>query len=171
MPTLAVVSGSSVRSGLISLTAPTSVVLPTPKPPAIRILAAAGRFRRAVSECLESIEHLPQQSLDRLPAASAWSRDPDQSLADEVAEQDADHPEREVDFGGQVDDRRGPAAQAQDPPVLGPGPEMLPASGSLVATHHVDQVERRPAARQRPPLGQGVGPDDRPGVPVEPAVP
>jgi hypothetical protein len=34
------VSGSSVRSGLISLTAPTSVVLPTPNPPASRILIA-----------------------------------------------------------------------------------------------------------------------------------
>ena len=86
------------------------------------------------------------------------------------AEQNADHPEREVDFRGQVHDGRGPLAQVQDPPVLGPGPEVLghPVAGR---DHHVDQVEGRPAARQRPPLGQGVGPDHRPGLPVEPAVP
>ena len=35
-------SGSSVRSGRISVTEPTSVVLPAPKPPAIRILMATG---------------------------------------------------------------------------------------------------------------------------------
>ena len=40
VPRLPSVSSSSVRSGLISLTAPTSVVLPTPKPPAKRILMA-----------------------------------------------------------------------------------------------------------------------------------
>ena len=33
---------SSVRSGRISLTEPTSVVLPAPKPPAIRILIVIG---------------------------------------------------------------------------------------------------------------------------------
>lgn len=37
------VSISSVLSGEISLTAPTKVVLPTPKPPATRILSAVGK--------------------------------------------------------------------------------------------------------------------------------
>ncbi len=37
------VSSSSVLSGSISLTAPTRVVLPTPKPPATRILTAVGK--------------------------------------------------------------------------------------------------------------------------------
>ena len=57
MPTPASVSASSVRSGRISLTAPTSVVLPTPKPPAIRILRATGTRRPGRSEGAESIEH------------------------------------------------------------------------------------------------------------------
>ena len=35
-------SGSSVRSGRISVSDPTSVVLPTPKPPAMRILMVTG---------------------------------------------------------------------------------------------------------------------------------
>jgi hypothetical protein len=42
MPTLRSLSGSSVRSGLISLIAPTMVVFPTPKPPEMRILAVDG---------------------------------------------------------------------------------------------------------------------------------
>ena len=42
MPRPAAVSGSSVRSGTISLTEPTMVVLPTPNPPAIRILTVSG---------------------------------------------------------------------------------------------------------------------------------
>jgi hypothetical protein len=41
-PTLRSLSGSSVRSGRISLIAPTSVVFPTPNPPATRILAVDG---------------------------------------------------------------------------------------------------------------------------------
>src|ERR1700744_3037395 len=39
-PTLAALSGSSVSSGRTSLIALTSVVLPAPKPPAMRILCA-----------------------------------------------------------------------------------------------------------------------------------
>ena len=38
------------------------------------------------------------------------------------------------------------------------------------ATETSNTVERLTAARQRPPLGQGIGPDHRSGVPVEPAV-
>ena len=45
IPTLLSVSSSSVRSGRISLTDPTSVVLPAPKPPATRILMAVGSRR------------------------------------------------------------------------------------------------------------------------------
>src|SRR2546422_8779924 len=60
-------SVSSVCSGLISLTAPTSVVLPTPKPPATRILSvtgsAAGWWRR--SERPKTIDHLAQNALVR----------------------------------------------------------------------------------------------------------
>ena len=49
-PTLRSLSGSSVRSGLISLIAPTRVVFPTPKPPAMRILAVDGSAVRRASE-------------------------------------------------------------------------------------------------------------------------
>ena len=54
MPTLRSLSGSSVRSGRISLMEPTSVVLPAPKPPAMRILAVVGVTSPAAagSECM-----------------------------------------------------------------------------------------------------------------------
>jgi hypothetical protein len=42
MPTLAEVMTASVVRGVISETAPTRVVLPTPKPPATTILTACG---------------------------------------------------------------------------------------------------------------------------------
>lgn len=62
---------SSVLSGLISLTDPTMVVLPTPNPPTTTIfspwlavfrsgLRAAGPAPGARSEFLEPNEHLPQ---------------------------------------------------------------------------------------------------------------
>lgn len=53
------VSSSSVFSGSISLTAPTKVVLPTPKPPATRILIPVGRESApGASESFE--EPIPQ---------------------------------------------------------------------------------------------------------------
>src|SRR2546429_7134153 len=56
MPTLRSVIGSSVRSGLISLIAPTRVVFPAPEPPELRILQVDG----PPSECLHSIDAHPQ---------------------------------------------------------------------------------------------------------------
>src|ERR1700733_513568 len=143
MPILRSVSGSSVRSGRISLITPTIVVLPTPKPPAMRILAVDGTYPPFTLivplKRFESIEHHPQQAL-----ASRWlflgGVNPDQSLADEVTEQNAYHPEGQVDFRGQVDDRGGMTAQAQDLPVFGSRPEVLgrPFAGRR---DDIDQVE------------------------------
>src|SRR5205814_8035971 len=109
MPTLRSLSGSSVRSGLISLIAPTRVVFPTPKPPEMRILAVAGTVPPAVSPAgvpskrFKSIEHHPQEPLIGY-LLSLRGENPEHSLAGEVAEQDPDHPEGEVDFRGQVHD-------------------------------------------------------------------
>src|SRR5258708_26064791 len=97
-PTLRSLSVSSVRSGRISLIAPTRVVFPTPNPPAMRILDVAGTTSAAVprSECLKSIQHLPQQTLigDR-PARRGENAD--NPVLAQVAEQDPDHPNRPVD--------------------------------------------------------------------------
>src|SRR5689334_22782931 len=71
MPSPALVIVSSVLSGRISLTAPTSVVLPTPKPPTTTIFRPFSAVERsgviprpattAVSELLKSIQHLLQR--------------------------------------------------------------------------------------------------------------
>src|ERR1041385_9230176 len=56
MPALADVMTASVRSGLISETAPTNVVLPTPKPPATTIFAEVVA-RAGPLELAKSTEH------------------------------------------------------------------------------------------------------------------
>src|SRR4051812_3101797 len=62
MPTPAAVITASVVSGVISETAPTSVVLPTPKPPAITIFAdLIEDGPRRPSEPAESTQHPFQQ--------------------------------------------------------------------------------------------------------------
>src|SRR5262249_27997996 len=62
-PTPAVVMMASVVSGVISETDPTSVVLPTPKPPAMTIFADVTRpdGRCVMSEPPKSTEHPLQQ--------------------------------------------------------------------------------------------------------------
>src|SRR5258708_12557663 len=64
-PMLRSLSVSSVRSGRISLIAETRVVLPTPNPPATRILVVVGGPAppAAASECSEPIQNAPQQPL------------------------------------------------------------------------------------------------------------
>src|SRR3712207_4955516 len=58
-PTLAWVMTASVRSGMISDTAPTNVVLPAPNPPDTTIFVdRVGRL----SEPLKATEHPPQES-------------------------------------------------------------------------------------------------------------
>src|SRR5690606_15442757 len=54
IPALALVTNASVRSGTISETAPTNVVLPTPKPPATTILAEVGLAVRVSTCAVES---------------------------------------------------------------------------------------------------------------------
>src|SRR5437588_9868755 len=99
------VSTSSVRSGTISLTEPTRVVLPTPKPPATSTLTAtasstgpAGRARS--SELPNAIEHLLHQGevggVHRRRAGPVHHVPP----VDQVAGQQLHHAQRQVDLGG-----------------------------------------------------------------------
>src|SRR5690606_32696202 len=93
----AVVSGSSVRSGTISLTEPTMVVLPTPKPPAIRILTVSG-----ASEPAKAIPHFLKQVQVRGRAGHRARRtDGDPARLQQVAEQDDDDAHREVQARGE----------------------------------------------------------------------
>src|SRR5689334_1190788 len=101
MPTPASVRVSSVRSGRISLTAPTIVVLPTPKPPAIRILMVAG-----MSERLESIDHRLEEVVGRFGVVRVHQR-----ALEQVAQEDPDGAQRQVQRGGQLRHRDRPPAQ------------------------------------------------------------
>src|SRR5689334_12311448 len=80
---LGALSGSSVRSGLISVTAPTAVVLPAPKPPATRILMAtgtsvAGGGPTGASEAAQAIDNLLQDARIRQPGRRYGVVHPDQ---------------------------------------------------------------------------------------------
>src|SRR5579859_5774298 len=98
---LAVVSASSVRSGRTSLIAPTRVVLPDPKPPAMRIFCAMNTGAGA-SECAEPIQYLPKHVIVR-PLAGGSSGDyGNRALPDEIGEQHADHAHRQPEVGSEV---------------------------------------------------------------------
>jgi len=123
----------------------------------------------AGSEGSKSVEYVPQQALVGDRSFRGHVRDFDHPVRTQIAEQNADHTEREVDVTREVHDGHGPAAHAQKLPVLGAGPEGV--SRRLVGGHDdVDQAKGHVAGRDRPPFGHGIGPDDRARVPVEPAV-
>jgi hypothetical protein len=118
---------------------------------------------------LKSIEHHPQQALVGLGFALGGQH-AQQSLVDEVAEQHTHHPDGKIGLRGEVDDGLRPPAELHDPAVLRPGPEMRPRPFAG-CRNDVDQAELRSAARSRPALRHRVGPDDRAGLLVEPALP
>src|SRR3954468_5027049 len=84
----AALSGSSVCSGRISLTAPTSVVLPAPKPPAMRI------FRAMWLEGPESIDHFPEDPFVGQVGQGGRAGHPDAAGLQQVRQDDPDHAQR-----------------------------------------------------------------------------
>src|SRR6202023_3073074 len=98
--TLTLVSASSERSGRTSLIALTSVVLPTPNPPAMRILNAARGPSAPGSESLEAMQHLPQQLGAGLLARRAALQHLDTALLDEVSQEHPDHAKRQPGVRG-----------------------------------------------------------------------
>src|SRR5215831_8353843 len=98
-------SGSSVRRARISVTAPTRVVLPAPKPPAMRILMVTGAYpglRVCASEPPKAIGHLSQDSRVGQPGRHGRVVHADQRPGAEVGEQDLDHAEGQVHIRGEV---------------------------------------------------------------------
>ena len=166
--TLTLVRASSVRSGRTSLIALTSVVLPAPKPPAMRILNAARGPSAPLSESPEPMQHLPQQLSAGLLASLAAGHYPDPSLLDEVSQQHPDHADRQPGIGGDVGHGGRPLAQLQDPAVL--GTERQPVGGLSQAGIHDDrdQVQHLAVSRLGPPARQRVRPHDGVRVPVNP---
>src|SRR6185437_6322262 len=129
-PMLALVSGSSVRSGRTSLIAPTSVVLPAPNPPATRILnrecgaprvsseAPSGVPSGVPSEGTEPMQYLLEQVGAGLLVGASLRQHGEPALLGEVGEQQADHAQRQAGVGRDVGHRDRPLAQGHDPAVL-----------------------------------------------------
>src|SRR3954452_11709381 len=118
IPDPASVSSSSVRSGGISLTVPTMVVLPTPNPPAIRILSADWPRRR--SEIADAIENrLEDSAIGLRGLAARWRAEQQLTALDQVAQQHLHHHHRQVDRGRDLGDRHRSLAGGEDPGVLG----------------------------------------------------
>src|SRR6185437_621848 len=115
MPTPAVVMTASVVSGVISDTEPTSVVLPTPKPPAMTIFADVtrpgdGRWG-VMSEPPKSTQHPLQQFRAHRVVFFERRRfiDGDQSVSRHVRDQDPRDPERQLHPRGDLGERLQPA--------------------------------------------------------------
>src|SRR5689334_9717619 len=119
MPAEADVITASVRSGLISETAPTNVVLPTPKPPATTIFAEV--VARPPSELAKSTEHPFEQCHVRRAAVvlvAARLVDGDESGLREVRDENPCHTERHGQQCRHLCHRLHLAAQVADPLML-----------------------------------------------------
>src|SRR5918998_6362982 len=124
-PTPAEVMTASVVSGSISETAPTSVVLPTPNPPATTIFAEVISLGRAParSEPAKSTQH-PLQQIHPLREAFLGSGtvQRQQPVGDHVGDQDAGDPERQSVISRDLGQRLRPGlAQNGDPVFVMPG--------------------------------------------------
>src|SRR5262245_15122073 len=115
-PTDSWVSGASVVSGVISETAPTKVVLPTPNPPATTILTEMGSGTSAPPQAVEQAFEDP-----RARAAVRFVRRPgdgEEPVGVQVRDEDPGHAERDVELRGDLDHRDRLAAQPEDAPTL-----------------------------------------------------
>src|SRR5512145_2015320 len=155
-PSDSLVTSASVRSGTISETEPTRVVLPTPKPPAMTIFVDAALRGALVGA--KSTEG-PFDELDPLVLRRTLGDGglhPDEALLHEVAEQDPDDPDRHGRQRGDLGDRA-LVAQVENPQrtdtQLGVDARVsrLDAQGGL---HR--EVDGSP----RPPGRDGVRPDE-----------
>src|SRR4051812_16563719 len=123
-PTPAEVMIASVVNGVISETDPTSVVLPTPKPPAMTIFADVTRpaaRRRELSEPAKSTQHPLQQFRAHrigfvLQRCRLVARD--QAVGGHVGDDDASHSERQLHSCGDLGERLNPAAVTHRRDVL-----------------------------------------------------
>src|SRR5690349_20074676 len=120
MPAEAEVMTASVRRGLISETAPTNVVLPTPKPPATTIFAEV--VARPPSELAKSTEHPFEQCHVRRAAVvliAARLVNGDKPGLGEVRDKDPGHAERHAQEGRHLGHRLHFPAQMADALVFG----------------------------------------------------
>src|ERR1700733_1460383 len=115
-PMLASVMTASVVSGTISDTEPTSVVFPTPKPPATTIFAEVVAFRPLGGCCGTPRELEPPKTREHpFQEVHGWpvtddhptGVDDDQPHAGHVTNQHTHHTQRQSKMGGHLSDRPG----------------------------------------------------------------
>src|SRR5690242_6812927 len=122
MPAEADVMTASVRSGLISETAPTNVVLPTPKPPATTIFADVVEREGPPLELAKSTEHPFEQCHGWLAAGAlvaAGLMNGDQARLRQVGDENPGHAERDRQQRGDFRHRLDLPAEVADPLMLG----------------------------------------------------
>src|SRR6185436_15240416 len=132
------VISASVVSGVISEMAPTSVVLPTPNPPATTILADVIRLLarpRCWSKSVKSNEN-PFEDVDAVGDVAAFRHvvENEHVRADHVGDQDAHHAQREAEVRGDLGQRlRAVATQVDDAALVAVGVlgRVLPALAGL----------------------------------------
>src|ERR1700722_533655 len=168
---LALVSGSSVRNGRTSLIAPTSVVLPAPKPPATRILNRDCGLSAVPSEGTEPMQYLLEQVGAGLLVGASLRQHGDPALLGEVGEQHPDDAQRQPGVRRHVGHRDRPLAQSHDPAMLrAQSGRLVSPSAPVRDHHHGDEVQHLAVGRLGPAAGDRVGANDRAGVPVDPLV-
>src|SRR5690606_14317232 len=148
-PSDAEVSISSVRNGGTSLTEPTMVVLPTPKPPAISSCTAVAVRRRSL-EFADAIENRLQYVLVGCFAQGCGLTEDHIVLLDQITEQNLHQRQGEIDVTSDLRDGHRPLAQTHDPRILGGKVRgLLGRTQCHDQRHHVEAVVVRsgPAAR------------------------
>src|SRR3569833_561951 len=158
---------SSVRSGLVSETAPTSVVFPAPKPPAMRILIALGSLRPCRSKRMESIDHCPVHLLvvhEFGVGLRVLHRD--ETLVEKITEQHAHGDGRKSQMPGDLRDGHHLLAEPYRGVVLRAQPQLRRRRQTR-RLDHGDQVEGA-AYGLHPAAGHDVRAHQRSGLVIEP---
>src|SRR4051794_27495226 len=155
-PSDSLVTSASVRSGTISETEPTRVVLPTPKPPAMTIFVDAAL--RAALVGAKSTEG-PLDEFDPLVLRRTLGDGglhQDEALLHQVAEQDADDPDRHGRQRGDLRDRP-PVAQLEDPQR---GDSQVAVRARVAWSDAHGRLHGEIDSSLRPPGRDGVRPDE-----------
>src|SRR5689334_16222835 len=163
--TPASVSSSSVRSGSISDTDATMVVLPVPNPPAMTILTAVGTVSWS-SDPTNTIQY----GLQEIPVGDLGGGVLHEHVTafDQVRQQDLHDDERHVEVGGDLGDRERACAQGHDLAMFDRQRRLVGRKrGSPDLSHQVQIGRVRPGAAAH----HRVGPHQRPrGLVVPPVV-
>src|SRR5262245_44740184 len=159
-PRLAVVMAASVVRGMISQTAPTKVVLPTPKPPAMTTLTRAAAHNSTAGEpdlyCPESIEHPLEKRKVGAVADAGGPVHGDQPFLGHVAHQDTNDAKGQVEPRGDLRDGQDvPAEQGDRPPFETQGQRRLTLRGGGDQRLQLEVV----VGWTGPPAGHRIGPD------------